>query len=385
MSTITHVARRLRVEASNWWRADSTAAAAERVRPLPDRPVAVFFAGGPVELYQLTEWVAVLEHLDARVPLAVVCTRADGARAAMRVARLPVRLAKGAPDLERLVRDNEVRGVLYVNHLERNFRMLRFSQPVHVYLGHGESDKDSSVSNQNKAYDFAFVAGEAGRDRLARALHHYDAQVRALIVGRPQLDHAPSGALVLPPDERVTVLYAPTWEGDRRGMAYGSVASHGAALVRSLVEDGGFRVLYRPHPRAGTMSPGYRRAHLEVRRLLEDDGHVVDDSSPWGWQREVADVCVTDVSSVAYDWLATRRPLLVTEPQADATIPESRLLAVVPRLAASEAARAPEVVRSVLREMPDGWDDLVHHYVGDTTPGAATRRFEETVLAVLGE
>ena len=384
MSTIAHVARTVRTQASNWWLADRTARRAAESGPLPTRPVLVFFAGGPVEFYQLAEWLPVLEHLHRSVPLVVVGTRADGVRAALRHTTLPVRLAKGAPDLERVVREEDVPGVLYVNHLERNFRMLRFPQPVHVYLGHGDSDKDSSVSNQNKAYDFSFVAGQAARERLARVLRHYDADARAVLVGRPQLDHDPPPPPGLEPDGRVVVLYAPTWEGDRAAMAYGSVATHGAALVGSLVRDGGFRVVYRPHPRSGTTSPSYRRADQEIRGLLAGTDHLVDDGAFYGWQRRTADVCLTDVSSIAYDWLATGKPLVVTIPSAvDVTLPASRLLDLVPRLPASDAALAPEVIQDVSAAMPPGWDALVQYYVGDTTFGAATRRFEGALTSIL--
>ncbi|MGG5257979.1 CDP-glycerol glycerophosphotransferase family protein [Phycicoccus avicenniae] len=382
MSTIGHVARTLRVQASNWWRADATARSAAR-RTLPEHPVAVFFAGGPVELYQLADWLPVLEDLDEVVPLVLVCTRADGARAVMEATPLPVRLAKGAPDLERLVRGDGLRGVLYVNHLERNFRMLRFPEPVHVYLGHGESDKDSSISNQNKAYDFSLVAGEAGRERLQRVLRGYDAQVRAPMVGRPQLDHVPPGAPDWAPDGRPRVLYAPTWEGDRPAMAYGSVRTHGPALVRALVEDGGFRVIYRPHPRAGTTSAAYRRADHEVRALVTAPDHLVD-TGRYGWQARFADVCVTDVSSVAYDWAATGKPLVVTDPgPAVPPAGDSPLLAAVPRLAAGDAASAPTLLRSLQGRMPEDWAALVEHYFGDTSPGAATARFRAAVLAAL--
>ncbi|QIM21473.1 CDP-glycerol--glycerophosphate glycerophosphotransferase [Phycicoccus sp. HDW14] len=383
MSTIAHVARTLWVQAGNWWRADATARAAVAAAPLPPAPVAVFFAGGPVELYQLADWLPVLEDLDEVVPLVVVCTRADGARAAMAVTRLPVRLAKGAPDLERLVRSDGVRGVLYVNHLERNFRMLRFPEPVHVYLGHGESDKDSSISNQNKAYDFSFVAGPAGRERLERVLRGYDAATRAPMVGRPQLDHTVPGAPAWERDGRTRVLYAPTWEGDRPAMAYGSIASHGEALVRALVEDGGFRVVYRPHPRAGATSPAYHRADLAVRALLTGPDHLVD-TGPYGWQAGFADACVTDVSSVAYDWAATGKPLVVTDPgPAVPSTGDSLLLSTVPRLTAAEAGQAPALLRSLGGRMPVGWDEVVAHYFGDTTPGAATQRFRAAVRAAL--
>ena len=382
VSRIAHIARTLRTSAENYVRADATARAASARDPLPREPVGVFFAGGPVELYQLRDWLPVLEHLHESVPLVIVCTRPDGARAVLDSTPLPVRLAKGAPDLERLVREG-MRAVLYVNHLERNFRMLRFAGPVHVYLGHGESDKDSSVSNQNKAYDRVFVAGPAGRERLEGALREFDAALRAPMVGRPQLDHPRAGGPGWAPDGRTVVLYAPTWEGDRPSMAYGSVATHGAAIVASLIADGAMRIIYRPHPRAGTTSPAYRQADAQVRAMLAGTDHLVDDG-PYGWQLAAADACIADISSVAYDWLATGKPLLLTEPVEDrAHVPDAPLLDLAPWVTAAGADETASAVRAALRGMPPGWEELVAHYFGDTTPGAATARFEAAVRDVL--
>ena len=65
---------------------------------------------------------------------------------------------------------------MYLNQIDANFRMLRFASPVHIQIGHGESDKGGSVSNQHKAYDLTFVGGDAGRDRLGQALRGFDAE-----------------------------------------------------------------------------------------------------------------------------------------------------------------------------------------------------------------
>ena len=55
------------------------------------------------------------------------------------------------------------------------------------------------------------------------------------------------------------------------------------------------------------------------------DRHLVD-SGGYGWQWDFADACITDVSAVAYDWLATGKPLLITEPAPSAYRPPSQLL-----------------------------------------------------------
>src|SRR5690606_13034836 len=109
--------------------------------------------------YQVAAWARLLEDLPHQV--AVLVTRPDTGRALRRVTSLPLVYAPASADLEKVVRSHPVDVVLYVNHKDLNFRMLRFADPVHVFLGHGESDKDYSTSNQSKAYDFVWVAGPA--------------------------------------------------------------------------------------------------------------------------------------------------------------------------------------------------------------------------------
>ena len=90
--------------------------------------------------------------------------------------------------LDDLLSRSEVAVVLYVNHSSRNFECLRFTEVVHVYLGHGDSDKGVSASNQVKAYDYCFVAGEVAVARIAAHVRRFDAALRCLRIGQPQLD-----------------------------------------------------------------------------------------------------------------------------------------------------------------------------------------------------
>ncbi|MGH1562429.1 CDP-glycerol glycerophosphotransferase family protein [Mumia sp. DW29H23] len=336
-------------------------------------PVVLYFADGPENLYQLHQWDRVLAALPW--PAAVVVSRPDTGRRVLEETSLPVFFAPGSSYLEDLVDRGAVKVVLYVNHLPLNFRMLRFARPVHVHLGHGESDKDSSVTNQNKAYDRVLVAGPAARERIAGALRGFDDAIHVREVGRPQLDLDYAGAPSWPDDGTTRVLYAPTWEGDRASMAYGSVASHGVALVASLVADPRYRVVYRPHPRTGVQDPAYAAADREIRAILTQHGdrHLVD-TGPYGWQWAFADVCVTDLSSVAYDWLATGKPMLVTVPtEPRTTLPPSRFLAEVPRL---EAADAPRAAALLDRPWPrEQMHALSVHYFGETADRASTARF----------
>jgi hypothetical protein len=349
---------------------------------IPEAAVAVFFATGPENFYQFEQWRLPLEHLALQRPVFLIVDRPDIGDLVLEASSLPLAFARGSRALEELVTDRNVRVVLYLNQIEANFRMLRFPSPVHVQIGHGESDKGGSISNQHKAYDLTFVGGDAGRDRLDRALRGFDATERTLAVGRPQLDYSYPGAPHWPRDSGLRVWYAPTWEGDRPSIAYGSLASHGVAIIEALLADPSIRVIYRPHARTGYASRLHHEADRAVRSLLAKAGdrHLVDRES-YGWQWDFADACITDISAVAYDWLATGKPLVITKPAPAAYRPPSPLLDALPLLGCAEAGEVVARIRA-LQGDPTAMEQLrglTYHYFGDVSAQQSTKRFEDAI------
>ncbi len=341
--------------------------------------VAVFFPEPPRNTYQLEQWLGPLVALDDRHGV-VLITQDSRTTARLRAStHLPVRCVARTATLEGLVGRSNLGMALYVSHHPRNFQLLRFPSLAHVYLGHGESDKAVSASNQLKAYDFTFVAGQAGIERIRDQLMWFDPD-RLVVVGRPQLSVTATRRPVAE-GEPPTVLYAPTWEGAQPAMAYCSVSTHGAALVRSLWAEG-IRVVYRPHPRTGANRRDVGLADAALRRSFDEPaarttGSVVDADSALADAFAGADVLITDVSSLATEWLPTGRPLVVTVPQeAGAAVPRSELLEAVPRLTAADAGRAGALARGCL-EGPgtDQQARLTDHYLGGMDGRAALARF----------
>ncbi|MFD1714206.1 CDP-glycerol glycerophosphotransferase family protein [Amnibacterium flavum] len=350
--------------------------------------IAVYFADAAVNMYQIRQWYKPLAELSARHPVLVLSRSASAANGILAESDLPVAFVRSVADLERTVAEQPLRIVLYVNQNARNFQMMRYGRRWHVFINHGESDKMYMTTNQFKAYDYSLIAGQAARERLGRVLWDYDFDKRAIEIGRPQADHY-SGELPFTPDERTVVLYAPTWEGDRPSAAYGSVASHGVDLVRSLLATGRHRVIYRPHPRSGVVDHAYGAANREIVQMIARANqadpsvkHVHDTGSDIGWQLAIADVAVVDISAMVYDRLATGKPLLVTRPVNPlAEIDAGGYLSDAEWLTAEEAAHAPERLAlvaddDVARERLSRW---VTHYFGDTTPGVATERFHAAI------
>ncbi|RLP70764.1 hypothetical protein D9V29_09745 [Mycetocola manganoxydans] len=356
--------------------------------------IAVYFADGQVNMYQLRQWYKPLEVLGRTWPVVVLSRGATAATKLFEESPLPVAYVRTVSALERTLAEQDIRIVFYVNQNTKNFQMFRYGQRWHVFINHGESDKMYMTTNQFKAYDYSFIAGDAARARLDKVLWDYDFDKRAIPIGRPQADHY-SGTLPYTPDERTVVLYAPTWEGDRSAAAYGSIASHGVEIVRALIATGTHRVIYRPHPRSGVVDHEYGAANREIIGMLAAANtadpaanHVHDTGSELGWQLSAADVAIVDISAMVYDRLASGKPLLITRPaHPEAQVDLTGYLSACEWLDAADAASVVAETDRVLHdpETVGRLDYWVRRYFGDPTPGAATERFHNAVGHLMAE
>lgn len=354
--------------------------------------VALYFADEMTNAYQIRQWYEPMKRLAAFLPIVVITRRPDTALALREECPLPVYYAQSIEDVERLVDSQDLRLVYYVNQNISNFQMMRFNEPDHVFICHGESDKAYMWSNQLKAYDYVFTAGQAAQDRLATHLRNFDVQKSTRQIGRPQIDVNYPAPYTLNPD-LPTVLYAPTWEGDRPSMKYGSVLSHGEPLIDELLKDGGYNVIFRPHPRSGKNTAAYGKAVERIHKKLETANAsssaqlIFDDSEQWGWQWTVADVCITDISAAAYDFLATGKPMFVTSPLSpEATVEDSPALFKVPTLTAEGASDISALLRGALAGDNTSFRELVEYYFGDVSNGESMHRFlTESLKLVVGE
>ena len=364
-----------------------------RSREIDERAVEaiVYFADDPINLYQMRQWEEPLARLAANHPIAVVARSPRTARLLRHESALPVAFLPQMGDVENWIATQRVSAVFYVNQNVRNFQMLRHREPVHVFLSHGESEKDYMASNQLKGYDLAFIAGDAARARIAERLFDYDVATRTVEIGRPQVD-VEHVAPALPADGRTVVLYAPTWEGDRPSMTYSSLVSHAPAMLEALVASGKHRVIYRPHPRTGVSDRAYGAAHAAAVALLTkanaDDpraAHVIDTEGAFGWHLQAADAAVADISAVAFDWLATGKPLVLTLPASpDAAVDGDGIAGVLVTLSAADAGSILEALNSSDdAEHHAARGALISHYFGDVTPGSSMSRWLAAASGVI--
>ncbi len=356
--------------------------------------VAAYFADDPTRVYQLLQWLPVLEQLDDTQAVGVVTRHAETAEVVRSATRLPVYEAPEFPELVALYDELDPKVVLYCNNSMLNFQSLLDGRMLHVHINHGESDKQSMVSNNAKAYDRVFVAGEAAVQRHRAALMELD-ESRLVRVGRPQLDLRPTP--LLPPSERRTVLYAPTWEGDADYNDYTSVDVFGPQIAAALLEVPDVRVVYKPHPKVTTsMTPAIRANHQRIMALVEDAaarepeaGHAAIARGDILAVFEGCDAMVTDVSSVGLDWLylQTDKPILITDRHEDGErlrleVPVSRCADVIDStnlatLTALVAARLDNDEHRIARAA------MRHFYFDDNGVGDSTRSFVAHVDALV--
>lgn len=356
-----------------------------------DLQILVYFSDEPAHLYQLRRWLDSLARLNETRPVAIVTRYALTAEQLLKQTHLPVYCSPRHLGLDPLIARNDIRLVLYVNHHKGNLAMLWHPDPVHVYIGHGESDKYGiSASNQLKAYDYTFVSGQVAVDRVKRRLYDYDADTRLLRIGRPWREEALETPQ-LPQDDRTVVLYAPSWEGDRDANCFGSVLSHGKAIVDGLLNDSNYRLVFRPHPLTGQRSSVYREAAAELMVAIDaansadtQAGHVIDKGAELSWQFHEADIAIADISAVTTDWLATGKPLLVTAPDESVIRDPDGIDSRLPLLSTDEAA---DIVKAIDTARSDGrlaaQAQVVQAYFDETDPDRSQQLFEQAISTLI--
>jgi len=349
--------------------ADAEALLADLAATGPSYLVHVSLGAGQSR-YIVNQWLPVLDATPANGLLAV---REASQLAPLRPTRVPVVYAPSTRNLEQVTLPR-IPVAFYLAYGEKNAHLLRNPSLAHVMLLHGDSDKATSANAQARGFDQVWVAGQAAVDRYLAAGIDL-APDRFVLVGRPQVEPLLRGGH--PRGERPVVFYAPTFEGYYEETAHSSLDTMGPAMVRRLLDAfPQVQVWFKPHPASGVVRPSMLAAIAGIEALLAVGDHVVVDRRPDLTLVDClarADVLLSDISSVVSDFLATRRPVVVTNPAGltedgfRAAYPSQRGSYVVgPDLAGFDAAigdaLGPDPLRAerealvgyLLGEFPDG-------------------------------
>ena len=333
---------------------------------------AVYYAALNGAAYQLGMWLPYFERMNRR--FIVITCHPSTVPEITKLTSAPVvvpRPTSSRGRLSHLVVDS-LKAACYVQNHAANVDMLRFSKLTHIWLNHGDSDKSANYSARHSAFDKIFVPGQQGVDRYAAHGVRIDPEQFA-IVGRPQIELVETLELALPPDAPRTVLYAPTWHGGKPTTNYSSLPL-GPRIVDALLARG-VTVIFRPHPHT-YRDPEQTGTARDIQRRLNTDHKATGRQHVYGRAAEVdwdipacfnhCDALITDVSSVASDFLATGKPMaMVAIQQKGAAFRKS-----IPM------ARVAYVIERDLSTLPDALDELL----GSDSLATARRKYRNYCL-----
>ncbi len=352
---------------------------------IPSADIALYFPDGPPKLYQLAQWLPVFEQHHELATIVVV-RQVDTYNAIKDRTPLRVLLVPRYEDLMALYDRADFHAVVYVNNGWTNFQSLSFQQAVHVHVNHGESDKICMVSNQAKAYDKVFVAGEAAVRRHDAALAWFDPS-HLVRVGRPQLDL--DIASPMPAHAGPTITYAPTWEGEDEANNYTSVDRYGPRIIEAALAQPGARVIYKPHPRVASSADaavlaGHQRIVTRIERAQREQpgrGHaVLLDADVLGVIRGT-DLMISDVSSVTLDHLYLRpeAPIVLCDRRSDREqlLVDAPLASAVHVLDSASIDTLADDLARLINDDPQhaGRAAMRDFYFDGLEPGQSTERF----------
>ncbi|HEX6758282.1 MAG TPA: CDP-glycerol glycerophosphotransferase family protein [Propionibacteriaceae bacterium] len=205
-----------------------------------------------------------------------------------------------------------VRAALYVYSRDNDdFRKVR-RRVTHVWLHHGDSDKEACFRRKSAAYDVLVVAGQAAIDRYTTHGVRIPSE-KFKILGRPQIENIQTATASISTVDNPIVLYAPTWYAVDYKNNHSSLPI-GTAIVSALLARKS-TVIFRPHPANRTL-PEAAAAIAAIHELLRADAEATSRPHRWGEAADapfaelanVADAMVADVSGVVTDFMQSLKP-----------------------------------------------------------------------------
>lgn len=230
---------------------------------------------------------------------------------------IAVVLCKDIKEARALARKQKLKVIVYTS-----FHQLYCGKSVQIFHG-GLSDKRYLESARLITYDLVLFPGQKSVDKVVLAgtlpwLNEWH------LVGYPKFDNYINGKL-LPAlkfsNQRKTILYAPTWVSEATSMRIGDRSAHGESslltwsleIIRQLSSE--YNIILKFHSNLlEDKLDIYKRIDKLINELNceENVKRVFDDNIvPYMLS---ADLMISDISSVCYEWLHFNKPIVFANP-----------------------------------------------------------------------
>lgn len=162
--------------------------------------------------------------------------------------------------------------VLYPYNGQSNSRMMLNRDCVHVFVGHGDSNKKASVNPLLRTYDNILVTGDLARQRLLDQLILGQSDIPKMVsLGTTLIDtHQSARFRYADGLAGGALVYLPTWEGGIDSENYCSIGEPNTTeLLKRLAAKLGTKVVTIDiHPNLGTRRPAYINKLADMIKAL---------------------------------------------------------------------------------------------------------------------
>jgi len=211
-----------------------------------------------------------------------------------------------------------------------NVQVIRkFSNKNHIFIGHGDNLKNSTVNKQFRIYDHYLAPGQAQIDRFEKKNIEVTKNFFR-ITGRPQtskINHSELKDSGLSKNPK-TVLYRPTFYGASLDKGVNSL-ENSLEIVKKLAELN-LNIIFKPHPWSITPSDNYFYQHdfplvQAVNEFLnnqvsDSDSNIQTNTHIFGQDAydldiyqvmNQSDFLISDLSYVTVDYLASNKAIIL--------------------------------------------------------------------------
>jgi len=195
-------------------------------------------------------------------------------------------------------------GLLYVSHKANNLKYINnLKDIIHVYSGHGNSEKHTSSFRIANVHDFVM------RTDLTAAMKFVENGVqltmdRFLLIGGTPV---PGTIYEKEPSSKLeNILYIPTWEGHSDEVNFSSEDESMYNAIQSFLNNENYSFQIKEHPGFGSKKKELKEISTKFKNLsffIKQKSK----SSLFNW----SDIAITDISGVLPEYLFTGKPIII--------------------------------------------------------------------------
>lgn len=209
----------------------------------------------------------------------------------------------------------KIPAVFYPFNTNTNPILIKQRQTKHIFIGHGESDKEASINPMIRMYDLIFSSGYTSTQRYIEhsIINKIDIGKRAFEIGMPYIDDFFQSKSIQKNNN--IAIYCPTWEGANENQQYSSLNYFKATIIIKTALQNFNDLFFMPHPSTGTKDKAYLKdltsiiklfsqhpnfifiANSEIQKNIAEK-HGIPYLTPKKLNWHEISTCITDISSM---------------------------------------------------------------------------------------